>query len=224
MKQRDNEWRRLRLGDVTASRFGDVLTPPRAKTDRKSGKWSRTAEAYLEEKLTELIHCVPSDVWRKDSTDWGMTNEPHAFQAAIPVIEERFGETLSLPENEFAYLHHPTEPYVGCSPDGIIGDDGLLEIKCPFNGTKWIGMKRRGLTVPPEYVPQLQGQLWTARRQWCLFCYFDPRVANSGLDPLLTIRVERDDDYINTVLAPKVCAFRDYLRSEYEALIEGGIF
>ena len=260
MKQRDNEWRRSRLGDVTASRFGDLLTTASAtgvfstggsrgawhvvesgktvsgdfarKTDANERKrelatewqkthWSQTAESYLDEKLSELIHCQPADVWRSDPTDWGTANEPLAFEAAIPVIQSHFGETLSRPVDEFAYIRHPTEPHIGCSPDGLIGDDGLLELKCFYSGAKFIHAYRFGLVVPPEHVPQVQGQLWVTGRKWSVFAIFDPRVRASGLDPLLWIRVERDDDYIDNVLAPRVTAFRDYLRAEYERLIGG---
>ncbi len=219
MKQRDNEWRKVRLGDVTASRFKDVLTAPRTKSAREAGGWSQTATSYLHENLAELIHCQPADVWRSDATDWGTANEPNAYKAAIPVIEERFGQTLSLPEGKFAYIHHPTEPHIGCSPDGIIGDDGLLEIKCPYSGAKWIAARRSGLVVPSEYVPQLQGSLWVTGRKWYAFCYFDLRVKASGLDPLLVTKVERDDEYIDNVLAPRVIEFRDWLLSEYHALL-----
>ena len=258
MKQRDNQWRQLRLGDVTASRFSDVLTTPsmsrifsvegergawhvlqegavisgdytrKADADEyrselaaewRKTHWSQTAESYLNEKLAELIHCQPLDVWRSDATDWGAANEPNAFEAAIPLVQARFGVELSLPVDEFAYLHHQTEDHIGCSPDGLIGDTGLLELKAPYNPAKWITAKRHGLTVPTEYVSQVQGQLWVSGRQWCAFGYFDPRVAASGLDPLLMIRVERDNDYIDSTLVPRVLAFRDYLYAEYEALV-----
>lgn len=257
MKQRDNRWRQARLGDVTASRFKDVLAKPSAagvfdisgehgdwwvsragetvgtnfakKADAEKVKrelvaewqrthWSATAESYLNEKLSELIHCQPADVWRSDATDWGTANEPNAFEAAIPVIKERFGQTLSLPEGEFAYIHHPTEPHIGCSPDGLPGDDGLLELKCPYNGAKWIAARRSGLILPAEHKPQVQGSLWVTGRSWYAYCWYDQRVMASGLDPLLMIKVDRDDDYIDNVLAPRICAFRDYLRSEYDRL------
>ncbi len=221
MKQRDNEWRQARLGAVTASRFKDVLTSPRTKAAREAGGWAQTAESYLDEKLAEMIHCQPSDVWRSDATDWGTANEPNAFEAAIPVIERLFEERLSLPEGEFAYIHHPSEPHIGCSPDGIIGDDGLLELKCPYSGAKWIAARRSGLILPAEHVPQVQGELWCARRKWCAYCWYDPRVKASGLDPLLTITVKRDDEYIDTVLAPRVIEFRDWLLAEYHTLVGG---
>lgn len=264
MKQRDNQWRQIRLPDVTASRFSDVLAAPVAKgvfsvtgkkgawrvickgesvsgcytrkadaekrkaelvAEWKKTLWSQTAESYLEEKLAEWIHCKPGDVWRSDATDWGMENEPLAFEASIPVIEEKFGEKLSLPVDDFAYIHHATEAHIGCSPDGVIGDNGLLEIKCPYNGAKWIAAKRAAerdeWTVPNENIAQVQGSLWVSRRKWYAFCYFDPRVRASGIDPLLVIKVERDNDYIDNVLAPKVIAFRDYLRAEYKKLTDG---
>lgn len=219
MKQRDNEWRQARLGDVTASRFKDVLTSPRAKAAREAGQWSQTAESYMEEKLSELIHCQPADVWRADATDWGTANEPEAFKASIPVIEERFGEKLSLPEGEFAYIHHPTEPHIGCSPDGVIGDDGWCEIYCPYKGANWIAMKRNGIAIPRAKVSQIQGGMWCTGRNWYVFCAFDPRVKASGLDPLLVMRVERDDEYIDNILAPRVIAFRDWLLEEYHVLL-----
>ncbi len=259
MKQRDNEWRQRRLPDITASRFGDILTEPsprgvfttggsrgawyvrgknggrvtfdfkrKADADERKAKmvaewkktaWSQTAETYLNEKLTELLTGQPHDTWGSDATDWGTANEPHAFEAAIPVISAMFFTPLLLPEGEFAYIHHATEPGIGCSPDGLIGDDGLAEIKCPYNCAKWVAAKRKGLILPPEYVPQVQGQLWVCGRKWCAFCYFDPRVAASGLDPLLWIRIERDNDYIDNVLAPRVIAFRDYLKAEHVAMV-----
>lgn len=184
--------------------------------------WSQTTESYANELLSELVHGQPADVWRSDATDWGTANEPNAFQAAGLVIEKRLGQRLSLPEGEHAYIEHPTEKYIGCSPDGMIGDEALCELKAPYNGAKWIAAKRKGLVLPAENRAQVQGQLWVADRQWCAFCYFDPRVAASGLDPLLWVRVERDDEYIDNVLAPRVIAFRDYLRTEYQKLISEG--
>lgn len=259
MKQRDMEWRTARLGDVTASRFHDVLTEPKAagiytvrgqrgawrvmqgteavsnlfprKVDADDEKWkllrswrqhhwSATAESYLCELLAELIHCQPLDVWRTEPTDWGMEQEPHAFELAVEAVKERYKQDLRLPIDEYAYIHHASEPHVGCSPDGIIGDDGLLELKAPYSPAKWIAAYRRGLKVPREYVPQIQGQLWVTGRKWCAFGYYDPRVVASGLDPLLMIRIERDDDYIDNTLAPRVLAFRDYRVSEYKSLVQ----
>jgi|GEM_PF-2429660 len=264
LKQRSTKWRRLRRGDVTASRFGDVLARPSAsavftikgkrgeyyvvgndgasltgnfgtKADAEERRrelvaewqnthWSATAWKYLCDNVWELLTGEPSDTFKTAATDWGRINEPHAFEMAGPVIEKWFGQTLALPENEYAYIHHPTEKYIGCSPDGIIGDKGVCEIKCPIDGGKWLLAKFAYAdgtwTVPNENIAQVQGQLWVTGRKWTAFCYFDPRVARSGVDPLLVIRVERDDEYIDNVLAPRVCAFRDELRARYLSLVD----
>jgi len=218
MHQRSTEWRQLRLGSVTASRFKDVMTEPRTKAAKEAGEWSDTARSYAIEKLTELVTCQPLDVWRSDATDWGTAQEPHAFELAVPAIQERFGEELILPEGDFAYIHHPTEDHVGCSPDGVIGDDGLLEVKCPYNPVNHLRTVLSG-EMPKQHAPQVQGSLWICERKWYAFCSFDPRVAASGLDPLFVVRVERDDEYIER-LAARVIAFRDWMMEEYERLIK----
>lgn len=257
MTQRSTQWRKARLGAVTASRFPDVLAVPSATgvysveggkgawyvaregkivsgiftlkvdaVERKAERvadwqkthWSQTAGSYLSEKLDELFGRQPGDTWRSDATDWGTANEPYAFEAAVVAVEEEFGERLELPEGEFAYIEHPTEKSIGCSPDGIIGTEGTAELKCPYNRAKWFTAEREGLVLPSENRAQVQGQLWVTGRKWCAFCYFNPRVAPYGINPLLWIRVERDDDYIDNILAPRVIAFRDYLRSEVERL------
>ena len=173
--------------------------------------WSNTAWEYAATILAERWTGQPAINFTSPATDWGEENEPAAFEAAVPVIAERFGQRLILPEDEFAFLEHPTEPDIGCSPDGVIGDDGLCEIKCPYNSTKWVQRKLAGLTVPNEYIPQLQGSLWVTGRQWYAFVYYDGRMEYAGFDPLLITRVERDDNYIDHVLAPRVLAFRDWV-------------
>lgn len=218
LRQRTIEWRQLRLGDVTASRFRDVLTPPRTKAARENGEWSVTACRYMVEKLTELITCQPSDTVQTEAMRWGTEWESAAFEEAVPLIEKLFGATLIAPVGEFAYIHHPTEDRIGCSPDGIIGDDGLLELKCPENPqnnmwTVWTG------TMPENHLPQIQGSLWITGRKWYAFGSFDPRVANSGLEPLWITTVERDEEYIEQ-LAQRVTAFRDWLMEEYHTLVD----
>lgn len=205
--------------------------------------WSQTANTYMCELVAESIHCQPSDTWRSDATDWGIAQEPVAFERVGPVIERVCSAPLRMPVDEFAFVHHPTEQYIGCSPDGIIGDHGLTEIKCPYDGAKWIRaalaleditdaadadeitpeqaeQSRISVFMTPEYKPQVQGQLWVAGRKWCMFVYFDPRVEASGLDPLLYVKVYRDDEYIDTILAPRVIAFRDYMRKQVHRLIK----
>lgn len=217
LEQRSDLWRRLRLGTVTASRFKDPLTDPKTKAAKENGEWSETARSYMLEKLGELITGVPADRFRSAPTDWGAQWEATAFELAIPAIRERFGKEVSPPVGEFAFIHHATEQLIGCSPDGVIGDSGLLEIKCGYSPTTHLRTVLSG-EMPEKHQPQVQGSLWVTGRQFYIFASFDPRFADAGMDPLFVIKVERDDIYIRHELAPRVLAFRDWLLAEYEKL------
>jgi hypothetical protein len=258
VKQRSNIWRQLRLGDVTASRFKDVMSNPRpesrwkverphaeikewwvtSQTNRKGpfamrilaeaekkqldkadreGMISATADSYLNEKLHELLTGQPADLMPGiKQIEWGNDWEASAFEAAIPICRDRFGEELELAENEYAYCEHPTERAIGCSPDGIIGADGLLELKCPYQPGKHVQhIRYLHSGLPSEYKPQVQGSLWVTGRQWYLFASFDGRFPEER--QLVSISVQRDDVYIAR-LAERVIAFRDRVQRVYEEL------
>jgi len=223
MTQRSDQWRKARLGAVTASRFADVLTMPRAKAAREAGEWSQTAISYMRMLRAERWRCQPFDMVNTTATRWGNEWEAEAFRQAKPIIEERLGETLKLPVGDFAYIHHYCESNIGCSPDGIIGAYGLWEGKCPYNPVVHDVTVDRGV-IPKEHIPQVQGSLWCTRRQFYVFTSFDPRMEASGISPLFLIRVDRDNDYIDNVLAPKVIAFRDYLQAEYDKRVGKDLF
>jgi len=207
----------MRAGSCTASRFKDIMTKPR----EKGAFWSKTAESYMIEKVTELIICQPVDNFSVPATRWGNDHEPEAFKAAIPVVEERFQGKLILPEGEFAFVEHPTEPSIGASPDGIIESGsrgrGALELKCYYNPTKFTEVRRAG-TMPEKHEAQVQGAMWILGCNWYVYGAFDPRVKASGVDPLFAIEVLRDDDYINNELAPRVLKFRDWVWEEYRKI------
>lgn len=218
LKQRTIEWRKRRCGIVTMSRAADIMTNPRTKTAQYNGEWSETAKSYMLEKLAELLTGVPSDRFRSKATDWGTEWEDKAREQAVPVIKAKFGEDIGLPDGEFAFVEHATEPHIGCSPDGVIGAEGLLEIKCPWNCVNHLRTVLLG-EMPDKHEPQVQGQLWVTGRKWLAFCSFDPRLSHSGLDPLFVKRIERDDEYIDRELAPRVIRFRDWLLEEYRKLV-----
>lgn len=92
--------------------------------------------------------------------------------------------------DEVGFVPHPTLTNVGCSPDGLVGEDGLLEIKCPASMAKHLDALRTGAHAT-EYRWQLQGQLWVAGRRWCDVVSYDPRFPD-GLQLAIT-RVTRDD-------------------------------
>jgi len=221
LEQRSVEWRKLRCGDVTASRFCDVMTQPRTKVAKDNQEWSETARSYMLEKLGELLTGIPADRFLSAPTRWGQEWESAAFEAARNAVADKFkGWRVETPVGEFAYIHHPTESGIGCSPDGVIGEDGLLELKCPFNPVNHLRTVLSG-EMPEKHKEQVQGTLWIAERHWYIFGSFDPRVADAGINPLFLVRVERDEQYIKHELAPRVIRFRDWLMAEYERLTGG---
>jgi hypothetical protein len=217
LQQRSVEWRRKRCGVVTASRYADIMTEPRTKAAKENNEWSETARSYMLEKLGELITGVPADRFRSQATSWGMDWEKEAFDAALVAVAERFKAEVEAPVGEFAFIQHATEDFIGCSPDGIIGADGLLELKCPYNPANHLRTVLSG-QMPDKHVEQVQGSLWVTGRQWYVFGSFDPRMADAGIDPLFVVRIERDEPYIKHELAPKVLRFRDWLLAEYQQL------
>jgi len=214
LQQRSMAWRLRRVGVVTASNYWKIMTPPRAKADKESGVWSETATTHMLEKLGELVTGIPADTFQSDATRWGIEHEEEARERAIPIIAERFGASVERPVGKYAFIMHPTEANIGCSPDGIIGDDGLLELKCPWNPVNHLRTVRAG-EMPEKHVEQVQGSLWIAERKWYVFASYDPRVEKSGMDPLFMLKVERDENYIEWVLSPRVIQFRDWLDNEY---------
>jgi putative phage-type endonuclease len=186
MLQRTAEWRQDRLGRFTASRFDDLLTEPRSKADRDAGRLSNTAESYVLGCIGEILTELPADEIETAAMRWGTDHEDDARTAYCL----RRGVSVE----QVGFVVHPELDYVGCSPDGLVGDDGLIEIKCPFTSREHV----RTLVdrcVPDQYVAQVQGQLWVTGRRWCDFVSYDPRVIVEGRE-LVIVRVERDEDFI----------------------------
>ena len=217
LQQRSTEWRMARCGVVTASEFFKIMTPPIGKADKAANKWSATAKKYMLTKVTELITGVPADTFHSAPTRWGIEHEEEARERAIPLIADRFGCQVERPEGKNAFILHSTEANIGCSPDGIIGTDAMLELKCPWNPVNYVEAVYEN-EMPDKHVEQLQGSLWVTGKRWYVFCSYDPRVEGSGMDPLFICRVERDEAYIQGILAPRVILFRDWLHNEYTRL------
>jgi putative phage-type endonuclease len=198
--QRTDAWFAERAGHCTASRAADVL----AKI--KSGE-AALRRKYRLNLVTERLTGNPVTGYQNAAMIWGTQTEPEARMA----LEATTGALVQ----EVGFIKHPTIPWVGCSPDGVIGDDGLLEIKCPESTThlEWLEQNR----VPPEHIPQLQFQLWVTERKWVSFASYDPRFP-PGLQ-LFIVRVERDEDYIKQLHAD-VCAFLLEVEGMVERLLK----
>lgn len=171
------EWHEARRGVPTASRFADVLSKGQGITRRK----------YLYTLVGEVLT--------------GECAEPYTNQHM-----ERGHEMEADATNLYAF-ERDLEPVMvgfmrrgraGCSPDRLIGDNGMVEVKSKLAHLQIEVLERDA--IPPEHVAQVQGQLWVSGREWCDFVSYCPRL------PLFVKRVERDEKYIAT-LAQAVADF-----------------
>lgn len=176
IKQGSDEWKQLRLGRVTASRVADVI----AKT--KSG-YSASRDNYMAQLICERLTGTVAESYTNAAMAHGVETEPLARAAY-----ESYADVLV---DEVAFVAHPTIEMAGASPDGLVGNDGLLEIKAPQTNTHIDTLLSE--TVPTKYFTQMQWQLATTKRAWCDFVSFDPRLPD-GLQ-LFVKRVEFDTEY-----------------------------
>lgn len=177
MEQRTEEWYAARLGKVTASRVAEVV----AKT--KTG-YSTSRANYMAELICERLTGMQGASFVNAAMMWGTETEPTARSAY-----EAMSGSLVV---ETGFVPHATVDMSGASPDGLVGDDGLVEIKCPITATHIETLL--GETVPSKYITQMQWQMACTGRKWCDFVSFDPRMpANMQL---YVKRVKRDDEFI----------------------------
>ena len=179
--QGSSEWLRLRAGVPTASRFDDILTP--------GGAPSKSAQGYLYELLAERMLGAPVTQVVSTWMDRGSQTEAEAV-AYYELMSELDTVKVGFVTNDAGT--------VGASPDRLVGDDGLLEIKVPKEGNH-VGYLLTG-SVGDKYKPQLMGQLWVTGRAWVDIMSYHPEM------PPALIRVERDAGYIDT-LSRAVTAF-----------------
>lgn len=177
MEQRSEEWFAARVGKVTASKIADVM----ART--KSG-YSASRANYMAQLIAERLTGKPAESFSNAAMQWGTETEPQArteyeFASDVQVVEEGF-------------VTHPAIPDAGASPDGLVGDDGMVEIKCPNTATH-IETLLTG-KIPDKYIKQMQWQMACAGRKWNDFASFDPRMPEHL--QLFIKRVERDDKMI----------------------------
>jgi putative phage-type endonuclease len=177
MEQGTEEWFTIRIGKVTASRVADVI----AKT--KTG-YSATRDNYMAQLVCERLTNQKGESFSNAAMQHGTDTEPLARAAY-----EAFQDILV---DEVAFVPHPSIIMAGASPDGLVGDDGLLEIKCPNTATHIETLLSQ--SVPGKYNTQMQFQMACTGRQWCDFVSFDNRLPNEL--QLFVKRVPRDNEFI----------------------------
>lgn len=197
--QRTEAWLQERIGHCTASQFSDVLS--KIKTGEAA-----TRRKYRIKLITERLTGMPVQGYVNAAMQWGTQTEPEARMA----YEALRGALVE----ETGFLKHPRMAWCGASPDGLVGDDGMVEIKCPESTThlEWMD----GHAVPAEHIPQIQGQMLVTGRKWVDFVSYDPRFP-AHLQ-LFVVRVPRDEEYIQKLEA-EVSRFLAEVNTSYNALM-----
>jgi putative phage-type endonuclease len=196
--QRDADWYAARLGKATASRFKDAIAA------LKSGAPAQAQRDYLTELVVERLTQQPIQRFQNAAMTWGTEQEP-AARAAYERVTGRIVE-------ETGFVAHDTL-MAGCSPDGLVDWDGLIEIKCPYSSANHIETLLNGM--PADHIPQVQGQLWITGREWCDFVSYDPRMPAEL--QLHVQRIQRDPSFIADLEA-KVTSFLQQVGNQVEAL------
>lgn len=209
-----DEWINARLGRVTASRFGDIMTEPRSKTAQAAGLMSESANSYLLEVVASAITGQSRVGGKSAAMERGVDLEADAIDAYA---------TSRFIDVEKGRLIMRTADNVAATPDGFIdeGEDGpgLIEVKCPESKQHLQTFLDQRL--PDDYLEQVQGQMWVAGRRWCDFISYDDRFPAPMR--LVVIRVVRNDEFVAELsakviafgakVAEKVASLKEYLRS-----------
>jgi putative phage-type endonuclease len=182
MDQGSESWFQVRIGKVTASRVADVL----AKT--KSG-YSASRDNYMAQLVCERLTNQKAEGFINAAMQHGTETEPLA-RAAYEALKD-------VLVDEVGFVPHPSIQMAGASPDGLVGEDGLIECKCPQTNTHIETLLTQ--TVPTKYYTQMQFQLACTGREWCDFVSFDNRLPAEL--QLFVKRVPRDDTYIKLMEA-----------------------
>ena len=176
VEQNSEEWLYARLGIPTASEFGRILTP-------KTMKLSASSEGYIDELIAERLLGEPLE---DNSSTW-MARGHKLEESARRYYE--FVMDCKVSPGGFVLLDNRQ---AGCSPDGFVGDDGGVEVKCP-SAKGHVGYLRAGL--PAKFMPQVQGCMWITGRKWWDLMSYNPAI------PPVIVRIERDDAYIGKLSA-----------------------
>lgn len=193
------EWHAIRCGKVTASRVADVIA--RTKTG-----WGAMRANYAAELIAERLTGVVVEGYTNAAMQWGTEQEPQARMAY------EFMHDVSV--EQVAFVVHPSIADSGASPDGLVGSDGLVEIKCPNTATH-IETLLSG-SVPSKYITQMTWQMACTDRRYCDFVSFDPRLPESM--QLFVKRVQRDESLVAELEREVVVFLREEVEAKVSAL------
>lgn len=179
IEQQTDEWHQVKFGKFSGSNFHSMLGTSETKTN------------FLWEKISEIKY---QDTDKEEFTSFymerGIILEPEARRVYCAVNEVDVQE-VGLVEEDGEF-----DGWVVCSPDGLVGEDGIIEIKCIaakyYEQYTRPGEKKYNY-IKPEYRTQIQFNLFVTGRQWCDFIYYHPR---GGIH---IQRIERDEAYIERI-------------------------
>lgn len=198
-EQRSEQWHQDRAGKLTASVFADVIGLT------KAGKPTAERAKLMRLKAFERLAGIPKHEVGARSLAWGKDLE----QAATEAYEIETGNIVE----PAGFLIHPEYDFIGCSPDGLVGSDGGIEMKCPHDEQVHVQTWLEGM--PLDHTAQVQGCMFVTGRRWWDFISYDPRQA-----PALRLyvqRIERDEAYCQKLLGG-LLQFEDELRSMVDTL------
>lgn len=200
--QRSDEWFKARCGSLGASQLNEALATT------KSG-WGASRENVKNKIIAERLTGIPTEGYTNSAMQWGIDNEDGARTA----YEAHTGTFVE----EMGIAYHPVLKFTHASPDGLVGSDGLIEIKCP-NTTTHIETIKSG-KAPSKYIRQMLWQMRCVDRAWCDFVSFDPRLPKHL--QLFVVRVDRDEAAL-TLLEQQVEEFLIEVEKEIELLNSWG--
>lgn len=202
MEQRSEAWFDARCGKLTGSRFADVMNV------LKGGSPGANRRNLVTLLAVERLTRATVETFQNDAMRRGTELEPEARA----VFEAQTGDLVDV----VGFIPHPTLDYVGVSPDGLLGDDGMVEFKCPASMAKHLDALRSN-DHAKEYRWQLQGQLWVAHRKWVKAVSYDPRFPEHLR--LAICHVERDEKAIKE-LAAECATANDEIESILSELLQ----
>lgn len=198
-EQGSADWFAIRCGKVTASRVADLI----AKT--KTGFGASRAN-YAAQLIAERLTGEVAESYTNAAMQWGTDQEPEARLA--------YEFSTDTEVEQVAFVAHPTIEMSGASPDGLVGNEGMVEIKCPNTATH-LDTLLTG-TIPSKYETQMLWQMACTGRSWCDFVSFDPRLPENMR--LFVKRLPRDDARI-AELEAEVMAFLFEIDATVSALV-----
>ncbi|MBQ9619749.1 MAG: YqaJ viral recombinase family protein [Neisseriaceae bacterium] len=199
MEQRTAEWHKARCGKVTASRINAVMNI------LKNGDSGAERRKYIGQLICERLTGEPTPHFENEAMRHGTETEPQARNAYVL-------KTAHLVD-EVGFIEHPSIPNAGASPDGLIGEDGLIEIKCPETYTHIETLKTG--EIKQDYIYQMQWQMACTGRKWCDFVSYDNRLPEKM--QMFIKRINRDENLIERI-AKEVMAINKEIETTLQNL------